>query len=42
MKRGKPMQGLESGKTQNKTVSDMRYASIGRGLNKKLSVNGNS
>ncbi len=41
MKRGKPLQGLESEKTQIKTVSDMRYASNGRGLSKKLMVSCN-
>jgi len=42
MKRGKPLQGLGSGKTRNKTVLDIRYASNGRGLNKKPRINRNS
>ena len=41
MKRGKPLQGLGLEKAQIKTVSDMRYASNGRGLSKKLMVNCN-
>jgi len=41
MKRGKPLQGLESGKAQIETVSDMKYASNGRGLSKKLMINCN-
>jgi len=41
MKRSKPLQGLELVKDQIKTVLDIRYASDGRGLNKKLMVNYN-
>ena len=41
MKRGKPLQGLGLEKAQIKTVLDIRYASDGRGLNKKLMVNYN-
>ena len=41
MKRGKPLQGLEPEKVQIKTASDMKYASNGRGLNKKLMINCN-
>jgi hypothetical protein len=41
MKRGKPLQGLGPEKAQIKTVLDIRYASDGRGLDKKLSVNCN-
>jgi len=41
MKRGKPSQGLQPGKVKMKTVSDMRYASDGRGLDKKLMTNCN-
>jgi len=41
MKRGKPLQGLKPEKVKIKTVSDMRYASDGRGLDKKLTVNCN-
>jgi len=41
MKRGKPLQGLKPGKAKIKTVSDMKYASNGRGLSKKLMVNCN-
>ncbi len=41
MKRGKPLQGLESGKAQIKTISDMRYASNGKGCRAKLMVNCN-
>ena len=36
MKRGKPSQGLGPEKAKMKTVSDMKYASDGRGLDKKL------
>ena len=38
MKRGKPLQGLKPGKAQKETVSDMRCASDGRGLDKKPMV----
>ncbi len=41
MKRGKPLQGLESEKAQIKTVSGMEYASNGRGCRAKLMVNCN-
>jgi len=41
MKRGKPLQGLGPGKVQIETVLDIRYASNGRGLSKKLMVSCN-
>jgi len=41
MKRGKPLQGLGPEKAQIETVLDIRYASNGKGLNKKLMVNCN-